>query len=249
MKKNISFLLLILSLCSSGCLNSKPDIGKLWFYTFSNDSSIDRVTLTPANFLEIRPDKSFTSDLGKFHSGHWILRDQQLLLNDEEGTVDVLLINDLRENEMQIQVGHSNAANFDGLPVPKIENDPFSKSNNLWRIIARNKESDTELKKRLRDHCRFWVAYFEWALETEQTTVDVRSTPTPIKIYGNGFAIKPFNELPVKWIKYFYDSADCVKANDMLEEIVKTHTIAWAHTDSKYKMFISAFQQMQQFLK
>ena len=34
--------------------------------------------------------------------------------------------------------------------------------------------------------------YFNWALDNELTTVDVRSTPTPIKIYGNGFTIKQY---------------------------------------------------------
>ncbi len=249
MNKNIFFLLISLSSCLSGCQKSKPDISKLWFYTYSNDSSVDNVTLTPANFLELRPDKTYTSDLRRFNTGHWDLKDRQLFLYNEKGTIDILMINDLKTNEMQVQIGNSSAANFDGLRVPEIENDPFSKSNNLWRITASTVESEYQLKQRLRNHCGFWVSYFKWALESGQSSVDVRSTPSPIKIYGNGFTIKPFKVLPAKWINYFYDSTDCMKANDMLEKIVKTNTIAWPHTDNKYRSFMSVFQQMQQLLK
>lgn len=249
MKKFIFIILVVIATCLNGCMNIKPEISKLWFYTYTSDSTIDKGSLTPANFLELRADKSFTSDLGKFHYGHWHLRDQQLFLNAEDGDIEILLINDLKPNEMQVQTGHSKADNFDGLLVPKLENDPFSKANNLWRIAALTRESDQELKTRLRNHCSFWVSYFKWALENEMETVDVRSTPSPIKIYGNGFTIKPFHELPDTWKNYFYDSSDCRKANDILIDIVQTHNIAWAHTDNKFKMFISAFQQMQQFLK
>jgi hypothetical protein len=249
MKKFSSIRIVVITSCLSACMNAKPSIGKLWFYTYSSDSSIDRVSLTPANFLELRPDNTFTSDLGKFHYGHWNLKDQQLFLNAEDGDINIVMINGLNQNEMQIQVGHSSASYFDGLVLPKPEDDPFSRTNNLWRIHAATKETDDQIKKRLRNHCSFWVSYFKWALENEMTTVDVRSTPTPIKIYGNGFSIKPFHELPDIWKSYFYDSSDCRKANDILIDIVQTHNIAWAHTDNKYKMFISAFQQMQQFLK
>jgi hypothetical protein len=86
-------------------------------------------------------------------------------------------------------------------------------------------------------------------MDNEFSSVDVRSTPSPVKIYGNGFIIKPFGDLSAAWKSYFYDSADCAKANEMLVDIVHKNNIAWAHTDNKYKMFISAFQQMQQILK
>ncbi|HEY2349444.1 MAG TPA: hypothetical protein VGH64_10520 [Puia sp.] len=93
------------------------------------------------------------------------------------------------------------------------------------------------------------VSYFNWALDNELTTVDVRSTPSPIRIYGNGFTIKSYGDLPETWKGYFYDSTDCARATTILKDIVRSHTIAWPHTDNKYKFFISAFQQMQHLLK
>jgi hypothetical protein len=248
MKVYIPALIFFLTCCCTGCKNN-PEISQLWFYTYSGDADPDKNTLTPANFLELRPDKTFTSDLGKFHSGHWDLKDQQLFLHADNGEIDVLLVNSLKAKEIQLQMGKLNAANFDGQSLPEIDKDPFSKSKNVWRRKASSKETDEELKLRLRNHCAFWVSYFTWALDNELTTVDVRSTPSPIKIYGNGFTIKPYTDLPETWKGYFYDSTDCARATDILEKTVRTNTIAWAHTDNKYKMFISAFQQMVHLLK
>jgi hypothetical protein len=247
MRENLSYLLIVTTIFLSGC--EKPGISQLWFYTYSSDPDPDKSSLTPANFLELRNDKTFTSDLGKFKSGHWDFKDQQLFLHANNGEIDILLLNFLKSKEMQIQTGKSNAANFDGQPVPEIAKDPFSGANNLWRITATRKESDEQLKSRLKNHCKFWVSYFNWALDNELTTVDVRSTPSPIRIYGNGFTIKSYADLPEIWKGYFYDSTDCAKATMILENIVRTHTIAWPHTDNKYKMFISAFQQMEHLLK
>jgi hypothetical protein len=248
MNKYLLVLFLIVTGGLSGCEN-KSGISQLWFYTYSSDPDPDKNTLTPANFIELRSDKTFTSDLGKFQSGHWDLKDQQLFLHADNGEINILLIHSLKSKEMQVQTGKTDAANFEGQSLPELVKDPFSRSNNLWRKTATSKETDDQLKNRLRNHCTFWVSYFNWALDNELTTVDVRSTPSPIKIYGNGFTIKSYSDLPELWKGYFYDSADCARASAILEDIVRTHTIAWPHTDNKYKMFISAFQQLQHLLK
>ena len=73
---------------------------------------------------------------------------------------------------------------------------PFSLGNNKWRISANHKESRQEIRQRLINHCEFWKTYFSWALDNNIQSVDVRSTPTAIKIYGNGFALKKFDDLP-----------------------------------------------------
>jgi hypothetical protein len=151
---------IILFFCITGCKNRDPDISQLWFYTYSGDTALINNTLTPANFLELKPDQTFTADLGKFLSGRWSLKDQQLFLNADNSEISILLLNSLKSNELQLQIGRSTAANFDGQPIPKMEKDPFSKANNLWRKSARSKESDEQIKNRLRNHFAFWVSYF-----------------------------------------------------------------------------------------
>ena len=127
--------------------------------------------------------------------------------------------------------------------------DPFALGTNRWRLHALHKESDAEIRRRLLNHCQFWEAYFAWALKNNLDNVDVRSTPTPIKIWGNGFTLKPFRELPLQWKLYFYDEDDCRKANEVLKDIFENRTISWAHTDHKFEMFMGAFQQMETYLR
>jgi hypothetical protein len=56
------------------------------------------------------------------------------------------------------------------------------------------------------------------------------------------------DDLPPRWKAFFYDDEDCRKANQILTDIFHRQTIAWANTDSKYKMFLGAFQQLEKFL-
>ncbi len=252
MKKPLICLLpAICLLALSACLNTRDPLPALWFYTFSGGPAEERDSLlTPASFAEIKADGSYASDFGHFEYGTWSRKDQKLCLTNQQNITTSFSLSSLTRKEMQLTTGKGIPLNFESQPISsKAVDDPFSLANNRWRLPARHKESIAEIRKRLFDHCRFWEMYFTWALNDNIATVDVRSTPTPIKIYGNGFGLKPFDELPQEWKSGFYDEEDGKKANELIEDIFHHKTIAWAHTDNKYKMFIGAFQQMEQFLR
>lgn len=251
MKQNFILLMYTMAISYVACnpfANKQPE---LWFYTHSvignagNDS-----LLTPASFLYLENDGSYTRDFNTFDYGHWIKKGNQLVLTNAANITTSLLIKNRGSNEMQLISGKS-IGNFEAQPsfFTSSQMNPYSLTNNNWRIQATQKETEQQIKQRLYNHCKFWEAYFTWALENDLPVIDVRSTPTPIKIYGNGFELKRFKDLPVKWRSYFYDSADCKKANDIIQEIFDHGNIAWARTDNKYKMFIAAFQQIEQHLR
>ncbi len=102
---------------------------------------------------------------------------------------------------------------------------------------------------RLRNHFRFNEIYLKWALDNHFTTLDVGSTPSLLKVYSNGFALRNYEELPAAWRSYFYDEEDCKKANEIIKDLFDNHDIAWAKTDNRFIMFVSAYQQLQQLLK
>lgn len=242
------FILLLLT----GCLHRKSSLAKVWFFTlYTGNLNDSAYTLTPASFLNLQKGGSYTSDFGTFEYGTWTRNKDTLHLSNGEHKTTDIIIDYFSPPEMRIHADGMASASFESQPssfTTSSEN-PFSKENNLWRVHATRKESDEEINKRLQNHLRFWELYFSWALNSGINSIDVRSTPTLIKIYGNGFALKPFTDLPPKWKSYFYDDADCRKANAMIKTVFDKHDIAWAHTDNKYKLFISAFQQLQQFLK
>jgi hypothetical protein len=252
MKRNIYILTLVLFLAQPSCTFKKEGIDALWFYTYStgNNKSDDQ-TITPASFLNLLPDKTYTRDFRGFDYGNWEKKDSLLLLRSIKGDTAVFPIKYFFGNELQLLTGKGTTVSFESQPgkFSSVNENPFSVENNQWRIPAAKKENDSELKNRLRNHAKFYEFYFRWALKYELSSIDVRSTPSLIKIYGNGFALKEFDDLPVTWRSYFYDEEDCRKANDILKNIFEHKDIAWSNTDNKYKMFISAFQQLQQLIK
>jgi hypothetical protein len=207
--------------------------------------------LNPANFINLESDGHYTSDFGQFDYGTWSYSEGQLLLTGRQNKKSLLPVVYLTAREMQVGPAKGPLDNFESQPgrFRSPAENPFSRENNDWRIKAGAKETESQLKSRLINHCRFWELYFTWAFNNTIQYIDVRSTPTPIKIYGNGFGLVPFEELPAAWKTYFYDDADCATANTLLRKVFDSRKIAWPHTENKYKMFISAFQQLQQQLK
>ncbi|HET6254990.1 MAG TPA: hypothetical protein VFE32_12995 [Puia sp.] len=246
-----SFIFLLLA-AATGCSLLVNPLPKIWFYTYGTGTPNGKDSLlSPASFLELRPDGSYTRDFGAFESGTWLKKDHQLILTSHDHQKTSYALTLPSAGEMQLTLTGGYVANFESRAIPSLKDkqDPFSVFNNRWRIHATHKESDAEIRQRLFNHCQFWEAYFRWALDKSLTSVDVRSTPTPIKIYGNGFTLKPTEDLPAEWVSCFYDADDCRKASDMIKDIFEHKTIAWAQTDNKFKMFLSAFQQIQGFLR
>jgi len=256
-------ILLLVVLSFNSCNSRKNKLSKTWFYItgytasgkpikISAKDSLLNNFLTPACFINLQPDGKYTSFLYTFDYGNWQLENNEIILLSEKNVRQKLPLQVLDSKVMMVTVTDLNGNVFNcdfesasGSFKTEDEN-PFSKPNNLWRIPALHKETNDEITARLMNHFQFWEKYFDWGIRTEQSTLDVRSTASPLKIYGNGFALKPYEYLPVAWKQSFYDVEDCQKANDKLSAFIKSGEIAWPHTDHKYKMFLSAFQQMQQ---
>jgi hypothetical protein len=240
MKSTLACLLSVILL--SGCLLHSGPFA-LWMYTDGIPIYKDSL-VNPASFLELKPDHSYTRDFGEFEYGTWSLDAGGLHLINQEHITQLYSPVVFEGITMSLD-----KENFERSTLPSADEDPFSLDNNRWRIPAAHRETDAEIKQRLYNHCAFWKAYFSWALDKGIHSVDVRSTPTPLKIYGNGFTLKAFTDLPLTWINYFYDEDDCKKASAMLEDIVTHKNIAISSSDNKYKVFIGIFEQMERYLK
>lgn len=239
-----------LMLFFSRCIAENP--ARLWFYTHTiNSSEASDTLLTPASFLNLKKDGSYTRDFGVFEWGRWEIKKDELVLTDTANVVTKIPARYGGTKDLQLKLSSDITANFEAQPSSFSSDfaDPFPLVNNRWRIAAVHKETEDEIRKRLINHCQYWIAYFSWANDNNLPVLDVRSTPTLIKIYGNGFALKPYGDLPPVWRSYFYDREDCKIANNLVDEAFQYHDISWAHTENKYKMFIGGFQQLQQFLK
>jgi hypothetical protein len=250
LKLNLRILLLG-CLMIAGCFPDMATISKCWFYVYQNNHKAgERTGLTAASFLCLQKDGSYTRDFGVFDFGTWTYVDKKLILGSQRNQPATLGIRQLGLREMTVDLD-GDEINFEGqsLPPDKAFESPFSLDNNRWRIPAVQKEDEQAIRRRLANHCRFWEVYFTWALNTKQQYLDVRSTPTLIKIYGNGFALKSVEDEPGRWKSYFFDEEDCKKSYDIMKAVFDKHDIAFAHTDNKFKMFIGAFQQLEDALR
>jgi hypothetical protein len=246
----ISLALSLFWLC--GCMLDKPG-AQLWFFVPENTPTTVIVdsAIGAGSFLDLRPDGHFTRWFGHFEYGIWTLKDQRLYLTNQQHKTFVYSVKQLSGKKLDLALSASETGNFLGFgrPGSNAQNDPFSLENNQWRVPPTHKEGDAEIRHRLYDHCRFWEAYFKWAKTEVAGRIDVRSTPTPLKIYGNGFGLKHYDNLPPEWKACFFDEEDCRKADTLIKRTFRRNTIKWPDTNDDLEKFISGFQQLQKFLQ
>ncbi len=231
------------------CQTTEQRMSSAWLYThYSGYSDNQKDDFSPASFLLLKDDGSFTCDFGVFEHGRWEYNDHILFLHAEGSSAFPV---ELKGKELILSKEDGMKLHFESSPVNlKDDNEnPFSLGNNQWRIKALQKEADSQLIVRLLNHFRFWETYFAWADKHDIRSIDVRSTATPVKIYGNGFAVKPVEDLPAAWSSVFFDEEDCKRANQIISEQFKKNSISWPRTDNKFKMFTGAFQQLQNNLR
>lgn len=250
--KKYFFPFAALLLLQTGCAPGKKAVTGLWvYYAGEIMDQPEAEGITSASFIDLHSDGTYTKDLGNFDYGKWQQKDSILILTGtKKGPVNYV-IKSMVDDELDLRILRKVTITFVKRSggFDSAAHNPFSVQNNQWRIPAGHKESDQQIKERLRNHCRFYQAYFQWGLDDNLSTLDVRGTASAIKIYKNGFVLVPFEQLGERWKSYFYDEEDCRKANDILKDIFERKAIVWENKEHSYKMFLSAFRQLEQMLK
>ena len=137
--------------------SSKNNDSGVWFYTFSAEGISSEYNLTPASFLCLQPDKTYTLDFGKFEYGTWATQGDTLVLHNSAGNITAFIMKNGLSRDMKLSPEPGVVCDFEGQPYPSSENAaaPFSLQNNKWRMAATHKESPTEIRSRLANHCKF----------------------------------------------------------------------------------------------
>jgi hypothetical protein len=251
MKKLLYPLLVVLLASAAGCLRPDTRGTGLYLYMPVADGKAETDTsLTLASFLELGSDGAYTQDFGHFDYGSWMIQNKRLYLTNQRHRTYIYQIKKFTPQEMDVALDGGRTGHFKvhSRPSGRQEKDPFSKYNNQWRIPATHPESDAEIRQRLLNHCQFWEAYLTWARDHENGIIDVKATPSPLKIYGNGFGLKHYTDLPAEWKSFFYDSTDCHKADTMIKHTYRRHDFVWPKTDDDIRKLISGTQQLEQWL-
>ncbi|MES1218053.1 MAG: hypothetical protein ABUT20_21280 [Bacteroidota bacterium] len=94
-----TILLIILAQLTSCFFPKNESAAGIWFYTFSSTTpGKDDSALTPASFLNLEENGTYTSEFAVFDYGIWKLSDRKIYLTNHKGELTVfLLLNILRE--------------------------------------------------------------------------------------------------------------------------------------------------------
>lgn len=254
-----SYCLILLLWFLVSCADKKDPLVKVWQYNDTQDSKEQledyykyggtmEYRLTAANFMDLQPDSTYTSYFSFFDYGKWFFKNGSLILVSHNRQIIKLQVNKVSNTELictnKIK---QKVYRFNGLPnnFSATVEDPFSVANNHWRIKAKHKESEAELRARLKNHFSFWEKYFAWGLKNKIDYLDVRSTPSILKMYGNGFELEYYDNLFPEWKNNFYDTADCRMAYENLYYKMYEKNIHWPDTKNRFERFVAAFNQLQ----
>jgi len=160
------------------CQEKKDPLVKAWIYNDSQDQKEQLANiqqyggtmeygLTAANFIDLQPDGSYTSYISFFDQGKWFFKNKNLILVNRQKQILELAVQKLDDKEMVCTNKMKRKVyRFTGMPnqFTSASQNPFSAINNRWRIKAKHKESDAELRARLKNHFSFWEKYFDWGV-------------------------------------------------------------------------------------
>jgi hypothetical protein len=245
--------------CKSG---EKSSLEKAWLYNddLPKDQQMEDVFkyggtpeygFTGASFMNLQADGKFTSNFNLFDYGDWKLSDSNLILTNHSKGKLVLNVKKLGSREM-ICVNKSNhkVYRFNGFPnsFSSEAESPFSIANNAWRVKANHKESDAEIRARLKNHFRWWEKYFSWGFNNKMQVIDIRSTASVLDMYANGFELKYYDQQLPEWKNIFYDAANCWRAYEIVYYLMYKKDVNWPKTENRFESFVSVFKQLQQWM-
>jgi hypothetical protein len=258
----IYYLLLLTILLLSCKAEEEPSFEKVWFYDddISKDKQMENISkygggseysFSAASFLNLQTEGKFTSYFTAFDYGTWKQKDSTLVLTNHNKGKLLLEVKRLNPKQM-ICMNKSNGRvyRFNGFKneFSSEPENPFSINNNLWRVKAGHKESDAELASRLKNHFKWWEKYFSWGLNSKLKVMDIRSTPSVLDMYANGFELKYYDYQFAEWKNIFYDTANSWRAYEMVYYLMYKKNISWPKTENRFESFVSAFKQLQQWM-
>ena len=140
---------------------------------------------------------------------------------------DNKLINKVKKDSIDKVVGEGFSAYFSNASyLNEFEKDTFiykdksqdiySLENNYWRVKPNNKESQKQIKERLKASIYFTIIYLNNNNLRNDETINLSGINSPIKLGGNGISLYSEDELPHEWVDVFYDKSQAIQAYQML---------------------------------
>lgn len=123
-----------------------------------------------------------------------------------------------------------------------IKFDLYDSKYNKWRIKPDKKETDAEIRSRVRNHVEFMQLYFENALEKRLRVVSEPNLASPFEVYSNGISMRKFDKIK-DWQDLFFDGEDAKKGYDIIESEMRKD-FALAKTKNAFELNADIFRKL-----
>lgn len=101
------------------------------------------------------------------------------------------------------------------------DDDIYGLALNVWRIKPTRRQSEAQLKERLRNHLDYVLAWLTVAIEREAGEMDLSNLTSPIMLSVSGVGLKFFDDSP-EFNATFFDETDARTAHDLMTRAVET---------------------------
>ncbi|MBL0358020.1 MAG: hypothetical protein IPP72_14620 [Chitinophagaceae bacterium] len=159
--------------------------------------------------------------------GRWSYNDTRktITLNYSSGGSDEYTIAAIGANELiLINSGIESITQLKFIAAGKRHSDksadPYYIDNNRWRIKPRSSETDSLIKKRLKDCLHFYILFYRNNLAKEEKIISFYGLPTCLKWYAGGIYIVKENELAENWFECFYNKTQAMKAYRLMDDLI-----------------------------
>jgi hypothetical protein len=192
---------------------------------FDDNSSLI-LSIRTFNFYN---DGSFVKNVRSAWSyGKWTYNNEEKLITlnyeDEKGS-DKYKITAVATDELNITnkgLNTSTILKFIGNQnrMKAIAEEPFHLSNNQWRIPPIQKETDEEIKNRLKSNLNFFVLFYKSVIVKNDKVISFYGLPSCLKWYGGGIYMEKKEDLNEAWLNCFYNKEQAMKAYTLMEKVM-----------------------------
>ncbi|MFZ1528525.1 MAG: hypothetical protein WAT19_07240 [Ferruginibacter sp.] len=231
------------------CWDNKEDAADLAANNFVGDLEI-----VYRGFCFFKDGSMYKNQRSHLQAGNWQLLDKQkpyvISIKYKNGTSESYKLASLKPKAMSLALT-GNEGNWlveyegEGFSHKIMDEDPFYKSNNEWRIKPPATETDARLRKRIVEMLHFWVLYYDHNINADLKVVNFTGLPTPYRWYAGGIYLKKEKELLQNWFDCFYNREQAIKAYKMAGDLLDVK-YEWPKNESNWlKKNVYVLRQME----
>ena len=242
-------------------LNITYDLCQQWALRNADDANTKDLTIDPETgnhlFQEIMLYRDSTVTFNPrngFKLGKWNLGQSEnkllLILNFDDGSSREYIILHKRSDELSLawrqgEAHYGMRLRSDAKAHANMLNDPFYPANNQWRIQPTHAESDSELRRRVKDCVRFYALYFRDHIVRHKSEINFAGLPSCFIWYNRGIGLYEVDKLPTAWKRCFYSTQQAIKGRSIIQKLFDKNDFKWPkETPSWFYDTHSVLEQM-----